>query len=424
MKRYIYLLLATLTLFVGTTIISLAENAAPANPEKAIVAEEEVTVAPTTVNLLGVETPVQTSFWLDRIPYAKTQFQGTPLWQYAAFLIYLVLAYFISKLLCSLLFSFLHKWLIKKENVNAQMALNSLKSPSWLIIFVVFLKIGLELYQWPQWMTNILAQGFKLIVAISVTYAFVKLVDILFSIWKNKSNADPTFTNQIIPLFNRIAKYIVIFIGLLTMASNLGVDVTSILALGSVGGLAVGLATQDLLNNIFGGIVVFLDRPFHLGDRITVEGKDGVVESIGLRSTRIRSLDGFLITVPNKTICNSLITNITSRPTIKTEINIGLTYDTTTEQLKKAIAIITEVYKSHPKTTDVIAYFDVFGASSLDIKVYHWHKADDWAVYVKDLESMSLEIKKRFDAEKLSFAFPTRTLYVKQDSNWKVDTNK
>ena len=358
MKRYIILFMAMLSLFLGCTAINAQEAAQEAATETTVTnaipqVDLDIKVGEADADATIGNTGVKTSFWLDKLPYANKKFQGTPVWQYLAFLIYLVIVYFISRFLTILIFMSLNKGFARGDGKIARLVLASLRAPIRLILFVIFLKIGLELYCWPEWMANVLAKCFQVIVAISVTYAFIKLVDIAFSVWKEKTHADQAFSDQIIPLFNRIARYIIGLLGLITAAANLGIDVTSVLALGSVGALAIGMATQDLLTNVFGGVVVFLDRPFKLGDRVTVEGKDGIVESIGLRSTRIRSLDGFLITVPNKTICNSLVTNISERPNIKTEVNIGVTYETTTEQLRKAIDIVTDIYKNHPMTVNV-----------------------------------------------------------------------
>src|SRR6185436_7683335 len=110
----------------------------------------------------------------------------------------------------------------------------------------------------------------------------------------------------------------------------------------------LGLAAQDTLANLFGAVAIFIDKPFRIGDRIKLESIEGDVETIGMRSTRIRNLDGHLITVPNKTMGNATITNVTRRPSIKTEMNLGLTYDTPTDKVKRALDILEETYRKHP----------------------------------------------------------------------------
>ena len=212
-----------------------------------------------------------------------------------------------------------------------------------------------------------------------------------------------------------------VVVAVLVTSQNLGFNITAALAGLSVGGLALGLAAQDTVANLFGAVAIFIDKPFRMGDRITLENIDGVVETIGLRSTRIRNLDGHLITVPNKTMGNATITNITLRPNIKTVMNIGITYDTSTDQLKHALQILEEIYRGHSMTSDVWISFDKFADSSLNILVIHWWNSTDYKAYLAGMQDMNLAIKKRFDQERIGFAFPTQTLYVKQDSEWRLN---
>ena len=181
------------------------------------------------------------------------------------------------------------------------------------------------------------------------------------------------------------------------------------------------MAAQDTLANLFGAVAVFVDKPFRLGDRVKLDSIDGTVEAIGMRSTRIRNLDGHLITVPNKTMGNTIITNVTKRPNIKTEMNLGVTYDTSTPKLKRALEILDEIYTSHPMTADLVISFNKFADSSLNILVVHSWNSTDQKAYLAGMQALNLQIKERFDAEGISFAFPTQTLYVKQDSDWRFN---
>ncbi len=179
-----------------------------------------------------------------------------------------------------------------------------------------------------------------------------------------------------------------------------------------IGGIAVALAAQDTLANLFGTVALLIDRPFRVGDRIEVEGYNGPIERIGLRSTRIRTLDGHLVTIPNKTVANVPINNIAMRPTIKEIMTFGLTYDTTPEQMREALTILRDVFTKHPETDDVWINWKGYGAFSLDIQVIYWCKQVEYAEFLKALEEMNLEIKERFDAAGLEFAFPTQTIHL------------
>jgi MscS family membrane protein len=181
-----------------------------------------------------------------------------------------------------------------------------------------------------------------------------------------------------------------------------------------VGGLALGLAAQDTVANLFGAVSIFLDKPFRIGDHIRVEIADGIVESIGLRSTRVRNPDGHLLAIPNKIMGNAIITNITRRRSIRTESNIGITYDATPEKIQRATTILEEVYRAHPRTGDLIISFNKFADSALNIFVVHVWKGADPKEHFAGMQELNLEIKRRFDAEKIEFAFPTQTVHVKQ----------
>jgi MscS family membrane protein len=171
---------------------------------------------------------------------------------------------------------------------------------------------------------------------------------------------------------------------------------------------------------LFGAVAIFADKPFRVGDRIQLDSIDGAVESIGLRSTRVRNLDGFLVTVPNRTMANANIVNVSRRPNIKTVMNIGVTYDTPARKIERATQIIDEIFRPHPKTADLKISFDKFEASSLNILVIHWWNSTDWSEYIANMQKFNLELKRRFDEEEISFAFPSQTVYLKQDSQWRV----
>jgi MscS family membrane protein len=260
------------------------------------------------------------------------------------------------------------------------------------------------------------------VVAATLTYVALKFIDLVMGYWKQraKPDTDRTFDEQLFPIIRKSLKVFVVVVAILVTLDNIGVNITAAIASLSIGGLAIGLAAQDTLANLFGAVAVFVDKPFRIGDRIQLDGVDGTVESIGMRSTRVRNLDGHLITVPNKTMGNATITNITRRPNIKTEMNFGLTYDTTTEQLRRAVQILDETYRNHPHTHDLLISFNKFADSSLNIMVIHWWKGTDAKAYLAGLQELNFKVKERFEAERLNFAFPSQTLYLKQDSEWRM----
>jgi len=227
---------------------------------------------------------------------------------------------------------------------------------------------------------------------------------------------DRAFNEQFLIVCGKAVKAVIVTVGILTMFSNFGVNISAVLGSLSVLGLALGLAAQDTVANLFGAVAVFLDKPFHIGDRIKVEGVDGMVETIGLRSTRIRNMDGHHVTVPNKLMGNAVITNITRRPTIKTEMNIGLTYDTPVEKVKRATLILEEIFQANKQTGDLIISFNKFTDSALNIFVVHVWNGTDVKEHFAAMQQFNLTIKQRLDAEGIEFAFPTQTIHLKSDA--------
>ena len=161
-------------------------------------------------------------------------------------------------------------------------------------------------------------------------------------------------------------------------------------------------------------MAIFADKPFRVGDRIKLDTVDGQVETIGLRSTRVRSLDGHLITIPNKTMGSATITNVTARPNIKTEMNLSLTYDTPTAKVQRASALLEEIYRAHPLTSDVWISFNRFDASARNIYVVHWWNGVEPKAHLAGMQELNLEIKRRFEAEGIEFAFPTQTVHLRR----------
>jgi len=369
------------------------------------------------------QVPNEWLFGLDRIELLQFKVMGNPLWQYAAFLIYIFLAFYVSKLLDYVIQVQLRKWASRTSTRFDDLLLELLRGPVKIIAFVVFLHIGLRVFAWPDWAAKFISNGLKIIVACSLTYVVIKFVDLLMGVWKQRvevSQESVGLDMQLFPVVRKTLKIFVVIVAVLVTLQNLGMNVTGLLASLSIGGLAVGLAAQDTLSNLFGAVMIFADKPFRVGDRVQLDAIDGSVEAIGLRSTRVRNLDGHLVTIPNRTMANANIINVTKRPNIKTVMNIGVTYDTTARNVQRAMEIIEEVFRPHPLTADLIVSFNKFESSSLNILVVHWWNSTDYKQYLAGLQKMNLELKRRFDEERISFAFPSQTVYLRQDSQWRM----
>jgi len=182
------------------------------------------------------------------------------------------------------------------------------------------------------------------------------------------------------------------------------INITAALASLSIGGLAVGLAAQDTLANLFGAVAVYVDKPFRVGDQIRLDTTEGTVERVGMRSTRVRNTEGNLVAIPNKTVGNAVIINITERDTIKTTMNLVLVRTLPGEKIKRALELLDQIYRKNGLTQDVWVSFNQFAAGNINIMIVHWFKGTDYQKYLAAMQEMNLAVKERFDAEGIGFA--------------------
>jgi MscS family membrane protein len=407
-------------LMLGLLVWSVLTYGQGTNTTTVAVKSDSPVQAVNTV--IKTETTTLT-FGLDRIEELRRTVLGMPLWQYIASAIYVVLAFIVARLVNYLVTVQLRRLFVRAKWNFGEMIINLLHGPIRMLVLVVLLEMGLGLFQWPGRLEIWLGKALYILLACSVTYMATKLVDVGGNYWRERPTIkeDKTFNNLLIPMVSKTLKIFILIMAVLVTLDNLNFNIRTLLAGVSISGLALGLAAQDTVGNLFGAAAVFVDKPFKIGDYIKMDGVEGSVEEMGLRSTRVRNPDGHVITVPNKTMGNATITNVTRRSNIKTVMNLGLTYDTSAERLQEATKILEEIYRAHPMTHDLIIGFNQFADSALNVQVIHWWKGLDFKQYMAGLQDLNLSVKKRFDEAGINFAFPSRTVYLRQEGDWRVD---
>ncbi len=216
--------------------------------------------------------------------------------------------------------------------------------------------------------------------------------------------------DQLLPIARKSINVAIWTLAIIVGLNNAGFDVMALIAGLGIGGLAFALAAQDSISHIFGGFVLFADKPFSINDRILVNDFDGKVKEIGLRSTRIQTLDGRMVTLPNADIANSSIVNISSEPSRKITMDLGLTYDTTPDNMQKAMDLLKGICIENKDVLDdqTVTAFTNFGDFSLIIRfIYYIRSGADIFATMNDV---NMEVLKQFNAAGLSFAFPTQTI--------------
>jgi len=264
-------------------------------------------------------------------------------------------------------------------------------------------------------------RAYQILTVLNITWFLVKLTSALINEYllplSKEGSGNRRLDESMVLIVRRISVGIIWAIGIIMALNNAGVNVGTLLASLGIGGLAVALAAQDTLKNFFGGLTIFMDRPFRLGDRIIVSGMDGVVEDIGVRSTRLRTFDKRIITIPNYKIVDAAIENVSIEPMRRVVLKIGLTYNTPPEKMKEAIAIM----KNMPKkvleidSNEVNAYFTDFSESALIITYIYFIKKE--ADIMNTISKVNTEILDQFNAAGLDFAFPTRTVYIENQNS-------
>ncbi|MBT3200929.1 MAG: mechanosensitive ion channel family protein [Phycisphaerales bacterium] len=267
----------------------------------------------------------------------------------------------------------------------------------------------------------------QMMLALGVGWCIYRMVDIvehflLHLTGKTQSQLD----DQLVPLIRKTLRIIVVIMLGLFIAQNIfHWNIGTLLAGLGLGGLAFALAAKDMLSNIFGSITIFADRAFQIGDRVNIDGQDGVVEAVGFRSTKLRTMVGHVVTVPNSVVANTTVINIAARPYLKRSFDVGVTYDTSPKKLQRAIEILREMCQAREKNLvpdqKSRVYFTDFGPSSININVTYWFCPVEWEEFLVFNHDFNMELLSRFNAEGIEFAFPSQTLYLKNDSETDTD---
>lgn len=259
------------------------------------------------------------------------------------------------------------------------------------------------------------SRSYQFLIVLNITWFLVRFVNALIEEYLVPKAEDKTtkyLDNTLVPIVRRGILGVIWAIGILMALRNVGVDVGALIAGLGIGGLAFALAAQDTIKNIFGGITIFTDRPFRIGDRVKVDGFDGFIEDIGIRSTRLRTLEKRLVTIPNYKIVEASIENVSGEQARRVLMTIGLTYDTTPDKMLEAIAILKNIPKIHKEvdSKELVAVFSNFSPYALEIKFIYWIKKSGDVMEVPS--KVNFDILKQFKDAGLCFAYPTQTMYV------------
>jgi len=298
----------------------------------------------------------------------------------------------------------------------------SLEAPVKFAIILLGIWIAIHRLVYPDSFVKVVDNAYSILIVLDITWFFGRLFSSLLQVyWGKQSNGQ---ANKMMPIIKRTILVIVWLIGIVMALRNVGVNISALLGTLGIGGIAFALAAQDTVKNVFGTFTILTDKPFSIGDTIRVDSYEGTVVDVGVRSTKIMNYDKRIITFPNYKITDTSIVNISSEPMRRVVLNLGLTYDTTSEKMKEALELLKSIPKrvenvsSNP--SDIVAVFTEYSDSALVIMyIYFIEKQGD---ILGVTSNMNMEILAAFNKAGLNLAFPTRTVYIQKDESLKQES--
>ncbi len=328
---------------------------------------------------------------------------------------------FLFFLLLRRLFAFfvikvIKRFVDKTENTIDDKSIKILLGP----ISFIFIIIGFNAFLYMLNIHTPLTQKLsKTLVVFDIFWFLYYLIDLFkhaFSLFtKQYSQA---LSQEISKFLARIVKLVIISVGVMSLLQVWSINVSGFVASLGLGGLAFALAAKDAAANIFGSIAIIADKAISVGEWIKVDGVEGVVMDIGMRTTKIKSFENAIITMPNQIIANTKIINYSRRKERRIKARIGLTYNTTNKQMQQILTDIKAMLQAHEgvaQNSTMIVNFERFDDSSLTIFLYFFANTANWVKYLDIKEELNLNIIRIVEDNGASFAFPTQTIYIEKD---------
>lgn len=336
-------------------------------------------------------------------------------WQWIGLLLAILLGVILNRLAVYLLRGIIARLLHRRRLEVEDGVLYRGLRPFGIMAMGALWWLGLLFLDLPAQVTLIFGVAAKLLVVGAGVWGAYRLVDVMCALLAEKAARTATkFDDILIPLLRTTLKVFITAFGIVFLASNLNIDVSSLLAGLGIGGLAFALAAQDTVKNLFGSVTILVDRTFSIGDWVKVGDVEGTVEEVGLRSTRIRTFYNSLVTIPNSTMLGATIDNLGRRRYRRWYTHIGVTYDTPPEKLEAFCEGIRELIRRHPYTRKDYyhVYLHNFAESSLEIMLYVFWETPDWGTELRERHRLFIDIVRLAGRLGVEFAFPTRTLYM------------
>ena len=346
--------------------------------------------------------------------WMRSQYLFLPLWQWIG----IALAIFLGlglKVLVSWTVDLVAKFAARSDSTWDDLLIHAISPPLGYVAAAALWYLALSVLRLDGVALSVASVALQLFLSVVLIWLVYRCTGVLTEYlrrWADRTES--TLDDQLVPLFSRTIKIMVVILGVLLAIQNLGINVLSLLAGLGIGGLAFALAARDTVANFFGSLMILFDRPFQVGDWIVVDGAEGTVEEIGFRSTRIRTFYNSVVSIPNSEIANAHIDNMGSRRYRRTRTYLSVTYDTPPETMEAFLEGIKNIIKANPHTRKDYFHcvFHEYGDSGLNILLYFFFEVSNWSEELVQRQNVFLEILRLAKDLGVEFAFPTQTLHV------------
>lgn len=348
---------------------------------------------------------------------------GVHVWQLFAAMLLIFTGFLMKKVITSLFGGLLKDRASKTQARWDDDLVSKVAGPLALVVQIVLWYAAVAIVALPEEpvdVRTIVFQGLDVAVAIAIVWLLFRLIDVAALVMSRFSeDTESRLDDQLVPLLRKTLKIFVAFVIGVMIIQNLGYSVTSVIASLGIGGLALALAAKDAVANFFGSLVVFTDQPFHVGDWISIDDLEGVVEEVGFRTTLVRKFDKSLATVPNQIFTTSTIVNHSMREMRRIKLNIGLSYEASADEIVAFKERVSKIISGMPIIDPSFhVYFNSFSDSSLDLLIMCFARTTDYVAFMTAKEELMLHVMRLVDELDLEMAFPTSTVYFR-DEDWK-----
>lgn len=370
----------------------------------------------------GVERAAQAAspgLWLrSKVPetFRRTVFI-LEAWQWLGLLALILVGLLLDRLLVALAQVVVGRWLSRRIDEIAPDLLHRAVRPLGIVGMAIVWRLGLPFLWLPVNVLAALAVAVRFVLAAGAVWAAYRLVDIVAALLEARAARTLNrFDDLLAPLVRKSLKVFIAAFGVVFVADTLDVEISSLLAGLGLGGLAIALAAQDAVKNLFGSLMVLIDRPFSVGDWVVIGAHEGTVEEVGFRSVRIRTFYDSLITLPNSNLISSAVDNYGARKYRRWSTKLALAYDTPPDRIEAFCEGVRELVRKHPQMRQDAfhVYLNSFGDSALEVLLYVFFEVPDWASELAARHALALDLVRLADALGVEFAFPTRTVWVHQ----------